>query len=234
MVCYHLCKYQKRWCKGYVQPQSWYFMNDPRICIKAVNYTSGFRLVEEDTRHLICGVQDVLRVVGAQTTSLRDFVVSCKGATTRLLSFVTYVHAPNAWNILQRCMACFNNFVLSKPCLYKSHVCITQRNGQKQNYQSPNEIHIFQNESHVSVCVETCKLSFFLLGVNCANDKISIICFSNIRKQTISPSGGSSIWLKRGRGQRRRVGGRKITKGVTVKVLVILACLSHISFKRML
>jgi len=98
-----------------------------------VFYTRVYRFVEEDTSHLICGVQDVLRVIDAQETRFCGLVISCHSTPASLSFLNTPFYAHYFRNILQSCVAGSHTLFLSKLCPHTLNVCVTKRKGHKQN-----------------------------------------------------------------------------------------------------
>jgi len=135
-------------------------INQSLMFAKYIYYTRQVRFVEEHARHLICGVQDVLRIIDAQVTRFRGLVISSQSAPAILSFLVTLFHALYFWNLLQRCMACGHTFFLSKRCHHTLNSSVTQRDGQQ--YSDCNVSKMFKTECHGIFLVETQLLLFFV------------------------------------------------------------------------
>ena len=122
-----------------------------------VNPTCQVTVVGEDTGHLIVGIQGIQRVIVAQVTRFRTFVVSCQIASAFQSFFITLFHALYFGNLLQRCMACCHTSLLSKRC-HTLNSSITQSDGQQ--YSDCNVSKMFKTECHGIFLVETQLLLF--------------------------------------------------------------------------
>jgi len=107
---------------------------------------------EEDTRHFICSVCDVLWVIDAQVTRLRGLVIACQSASAGMSFLVAFSNALNVRNILERCMACCHIFLLSKRSLNTLNIGRTQIRCQKKQSWKSNKM--FRTKSHGSVSVD--------------------------------------------------------------------------------